>query len=811
MAISKLTPEELYKKCDYRKFDFTTTAELEERLSALGQDRAISAVELGINIKSKGYNLFCLGPEGTGKTSLVKRILEKEAKTRPTPDDWAYVYNFDEPYKPKAINFPAGEAVDFAKDVDDLIADFSANIPAILESEEYQAGLNIIKEKYRQKKEEYIRILQKKAKGKSVSLLHMQAGLVVAPTKNGEVISPDTFDQLPEEEKKALMSDLNAMQEEIESVAQDLPNWEEKQRQEINSLKERYIKIAVKQPIDELRKKYKGQKAAIEFLRNMQNHIINNINDFLPEQEQPSGDDNSDALSALLAKMNKNEEDKFAKFKVNVIVKHEKDSGAPIVLLDHPTQGNLVGKVERIQQYGALLTDFTLIKAGALHHANGGFLLMDARKLLLQPFSWDSLKRALASKTVKIEAPSDETSFTTISLDPEPIPLDLKVILTGDADLFEILSERDPDFRDYFKVEADFGILMDRTDENEIEYAKLIGSLSKKKKIRSLNKQAVARIIEYSSRLAEDTEKLTAHIASIGDLLREADFWARKSKANQIGKNHIEQAIEAQIYRSDRIKQAMQEQIDKGTILMDVTGSRVGQINGLVVYNLSRTSFGKPARITTQVRIGRGEFLNIEREVEMSGPIHTKGVLILQSLLSNRFAKYSPLSLSASIVFEQSYGGVDGDSASSTEYYCLLSAISELPIKQSIAVTGSINQFGEIQPIGGVNEKIEGFFDVCKHNGLTGTQGVIIPRTNVSNLMLREDIVKAVEEGTFTIYAIDTVDDGIEILTGIPAGKADKKGNFPKGTVNYKVKQKLDEYYHLYAKYAKETHGCIAG
>ena len=809
MAISKLTPEELYKKCDYRKFDFTTTAELEERLSALGQDRAISAVELGINIKSKGYNLFCLGPEGTGKTSLVKRILEKEAKTRPTPDDWAYVYNFDEPYKPKAINFPAGEAVDFAKDVDDLIADFSANIPAILESEEYQAGLNIIKEKYRQKKEEYIRVLQKKAKGKSVSLLHMQAGLVVAPTKNGEVISPDTFDQLPEEEKKALMSDLNAMQEEIESVAQDLPNWEEKQRQEINSLKERYIKIAVKQPIDELRKKYKGQKAAIEFLRNMQNHIINNINDFLPEQEQPSGDDNSDALSALLAKMNKNEEDKFAKFKVNVIVKHEKDSGAPIVLLDHPTQGNLVGKVERIQQYGALLTDFTLIKAGALHHANGGFLLMDARKLLLQPFSWDSLKRALASKTVKIEAPSDETSFTTISLDPEPIPLDLKVILTGDADLFEILSERDPDFRDYFKVEADFGILMDRTDENEIEYAKLIGSLSKKKKIRSLNKQAVARIIEYSSRLAEDTEKLTAHIASIGDLLREADFWARKSKANQIGKNHIEQAIEAQIYRSDRIKQAMQEQIDKGTILMDVTGSRVGQINGLVVYNLSRTSFGKPARITTQVRIGRGEFLNIEREVEMSGPIHTKGVLILQSLLSNRFAKYSPLSLSASIVFEQSYGGVDGDSASSTEYYCLLSAISNIPIKQSIAVTGSINQFGEIQPIGGVNEKIEGFFDVCAHQGLSGEHGVIIPRTNVPDLMLREDILQAVEDGKFHVYAIDTVDDGIEILTGIKAGKADKHGNYPKGTVNYAVQQGLNYFYKCYAKYAKETHGCL--
>ena len=467
------------------------------------------------------------------------------------------------------------------------------------------------------------------------------------------------------------------------------------------------------------------------------------------------------------------------------------------------------GKVERIQQYGALLTDFTLIKAGALHHANGGFLLMDARKLLLQPFSWDSLKRALASKTVKIEAPSDETSFTTISLDPEPIPLDLKVILTGDADLFEILSERDPDFRDYFKVEADFGILMDRTDENEIEYAKLIGSLSKKKKIRSLNKQAVARIIEYSSRLAEDTEKLTAHIASIGDLLREADFWARKSKANQIGKNHIEQAIEAQIYRSDRIKQLMLEQIDEGTILMDVEGERVGQINGLVVYNFSRNSFGKPSRITTQVRIGKGEFLNIEREIHLSGPIHTKGVLILQSLIANRFAKYKPMSLSASIVFEQSYGGVDGDSASSTEYYCLISALTEVPIKQSIAVTGSINQFGEIQPIGGVNEKIEGFFDVCSHRGLTGKQGVIIPRTNVKDLMLREDILTAVDEGKFAIYAIDHVDDGIEILTGIKAGKEGKDGKYPKGTINYMVQKKLDEYYKYYVKYAKETHGSL--
>ena len=810
MSITKLKSNQLYTKCDPKKFKFSSTAELEERLSALGQDRALSAVEIGINIQSKGYNLFCLGPEGTGKTSLVKRVLVEEAKKRSTPDDWAYVYNFDEPYKPQAVNFPAGTAAEFAKDIDKLIETLSVSIPAILESDEYKAGQSIIHEKFKQHKEEYIKILQKKAKGKSVSLLHMPVGLVVAPVKNGEVLSPEAFDELPESEKKQLLEDLNQMQEEIENTAQDLPQWEDKQRKETNDLREKFLKIAVKNPIDELHAKYKGHKQANDFLKKIQKHIITNIDEFMPSSENNcGGGEGDDALSALFSRMKQPEEDKYAKFKVNVIVKNEPDSGAPIIHLDHPTQGNLVGRVERIQQYGALLTDFSLIKSGALHQANGGFLLIDARKLLLQPYAWDSLKRALASKTVKIEAPSEETTFTTISLDPEPIPLQVKVILTGDEELYEVLSERDPDFSDFFKVEADFGVLMDRTPENEVEYAKLIGSLSKKKKLRSLNKQAVAKVIEYSSRLAEDSEKLTAHIASIGDLLREADYWARKSKANQIGKNHIEQAIDAQIYRSDRIKQAMLEQIDKGTILMDVEGSRVGQINGLVVYNFSRTSFGKPARITTQVRIGKGEFINIEREVEMSGPIHTKGVLILSSLLANRFAKDRPLSLSASIVFEQSYGGVDGDSASSTEYYCMLSAIANLPIKQNIAVTGSINQFGEIQPIGGVNEKIEGFFDVCRHRGLTGDQGVIIPRTNVKDLMLREDVLNAVDEGKFHIYAVDNVDDGIEILTGIKAGKPDKHGNYPKGTVNYAVRQGLEYFYKRYVKFAKETHGCL--
>ncbi len=810
MAITKLTSKQLYRKCDVSKFDFNTTADLQERLSALGQDRAISAVELGIHIKSRGYNLFCSGPEGTGKTSLVKRVLEQEAKKRKTPDDWAYVYNFEEPYKPIAISFPAGEACNFAKDIDDLIAELSTTLPALVESEEYKAALAIIKQKYKSKKEEYVAVLQRKAKGKRVSLLHMQMGLVVAPMKDGEVLSPDAFDQLPDEEKQLVMDDLNAMQEEIENATQSLPRWEEKQKREIDSLRAKLVKNAVKEPIDELRTKYRQHTQATRFLKSIQKNIIDNIDDFVPEvTDKSAGGNEDDPLQALLAKMKQPEEDKFAKLKVNVIVKNTPGAGAPIITLDHPTQGNLVGKVERIQQYGALLTDFTLIKGGALHKANGGFILLDARKVLEQPFAWDSLKRAIASKRIKIEAPSEETSFTTISLDPQPIPLDVKVVLTGDFEIYDLLCERDPDFRDFFKVEADFGIIMDRNKENEIEYAKLIGSLSKKKGLRSLNKQAVARVIEYASRLADNANKLTAHISSIGDLLREADYWARQSNSKQIGKNHIDQAIEAQIYRSDRIKKEMLEQIDKGTILMDVRGERVGQINGLVVYDFSSYSFGKPARITTQVRIGKGDFVDIEREIEMSGPIHTKGVLILKSLISNRFAKHMPLSLSASIVFEQSYGGVDGDSASSTEYYCLLSAITGVPIKQSIAVTGSINQFGEIQPIGGVNEKIEGFFDVCNHGGLTGKQGVIIPRTNIENLMLRADIVQAVEEGNFTIYAIDTVDDGIEILTGMKAGKINAKGQYPAGTINRLVQESLQGFYQDYARYAKETHGCM--
>ncbi len=801
MPVKPLEPQFLYKTCEIEDFDFNSTAELKDKLSPIGQDRAISAVKFCIDMGSK-YNMFCLGPEGTGKTSLVKNILKEAAEERPTPNDWCYVNNFDEPHKPKAISFPAGKAAPFAKDIDELIAELQVSIPAAFEGEEYRNRLNVIESKYKSKRGEYFEELQKKAKGKNVSLLRMPVGLVVAPMKDGEILSPEAFDALPENERKELMAELNQMQEELEAAVKDVPKWEKDQREEIKKLHTEVTNFAVQHLIKDLKKKYKESKPAVAYLEELYRDLLDNVDEFLEEEEEAE-----DSIQSAMNKAMGGGKKDYRHYQVNVLVKHEENEGAPIVFLDHPTHANIVGRVERQQQFGALLSDFNLIKSGALHNANGGFLLIDARKLITQPFSWDSLKRAIRSKEIKIESPGDDSAFSTVSLDPEPIPLDIKIILIGEAGLYYLLASNDPDFSELFKVEADFCSTMPRTKEAELEYAKLVASLSQKKGLRSLNKNAVARVIEHASRLAEDGEKLTAHIASISDLVKESDYWARQANSNIIGRRHVEQAIEAQIYRSDRVRESMQEQILRESVFIDTTGEKVGQINALVVYELGRICFGKPSRITCQARIGKGEFIDIEREIDMSGPSHSKGVLILQSIIANRFAKETPLSVSCSIAFEQSYGGVDGDSASSTEYYCLLSAIADIPIKQTVAVTGSVNQFGMIQPIGGVNEKIEGFFDICKSRGLTGEHAVVIPKSNVKNLMLRSDVIEAVKAGKFTVYAVETVDEGIEILTGIPAGARDEKGEYPIGTVNRKVEARLKQLYKKSAAFASEFEG----
>ncbi len=796
MTVSPLHFNQLYKTCDDELIQFRTTSELEYLDSPLGQERALAAIDFCINVNSDGYNLFCVGPEGTGKTSLIKRQLTEAAKKRKTPDDWCYINNFEAPHKPKALRLPSGKGAVFAKDIEKLLESLLLVIPAAFDGEEYKNRLKVIEEHFNEQKTSYFNDLQLKTKGKNVSVLRMPVGLVVAPTKDGEVITPEAFDKLPEDERAEILEDLNNTQKELEAAVRDVPKWEKEQREEINNLNEEVANFAVSHMISALKHKYRGLKSVTEYLKELNNDIIQNVVLFFrPEEETEEGEEES-VSSQPINLPQKLSDGPLRRYCVNVMVKHDKNSGAPIVFVDNPTLPNLVGRMERIQQSGSLFMDFNLLKPGALHQANGGFLIMDARNIITHPPAWEALKRSLRSKKISMDPPGEESSvISTVILDPEPIDADVKVILIGEPDLYYLLAENDPEFSELFKIEAHFTSSMERTSENVNKYARLIADLTKDKALRAMNRAAVARVIEYSSRQVSDSRKLSTHISQISDLVKEADYFARVSNSNTIGRNHVEQAIEARDNRADQLRELMTEQIRRGIIMIQTQGAVVGQINSLVVYEVAHFSFGRPSRVTCQVRIGKGDIIDIEREVELGGPSHTKGVLILSSFLAARFAKEAPLSLEASLVFEQSYGEVDGDSASSAELYALLSAISEVPIRQDLAVTGSVNQFGQVQAIGGVNEKIEGFFDICKMQGLTGTQGVLIPQSNVPHLMLRQDVLDAAKDGKFHIYPIATIDEGIELLTGIPAGELQESGEYPLGSINRKVQLRLKNFY----------------
>lgn len=804
MTVSPLPLEKLYRTCDSELIDFKSTSDLKGMQTPLGQERALSAIDFCINVSSDGYNLFCVGPEGTGKTSLIKHQLLEAAKKMPAPDDWCYVNNFEEPHKPKALRLPAGEGVLFAKDIEKLLEDLQIVIPSAFEGEEYRTRLKVIEEHFNEQKTSYFNELQMKTTGKRVSVLRMPVGLVVAPTKDGEVITPEVFDKLPEEERAEILKDLNATQKELEVAVRDTPKWEKEQREEISNLNAEVADFAVSHLIGTLKTKYRGLKQVIAYLTELQEDIINNVELFFNPEDisdsEEKEDDESGQFSPYSSSnfnmVKKLSDGPLRRYCVNVMVKNDKKAGAPVIFVDNPTLPNLVGRMERLQQAGSVIMDFNLLRPGALHQANGGFLIMDARDIISHMPAWEALKRSLRSKKIAMDPPGEESSvISTVILNPESIDLDIKVILIGEPDLYHILSENDMEFPELFKIEAHFSSIMPRTPENITKYANLIADLVREKKLRALNRSAVARVIEYSSRMAGDSEKLSTYVSRISDLLKEADYFARSSNSNSIGRNHVEQAIEAKDNRADLLREMMTEQIKRGTIMIESRGKEIGQINGLVVYEFAHFSFGRPSRITAQVRIGKGEVIDIEREVELGGPSHTKGVLILSSFLASRFAKEFPLSLEGSLVFEQSYGEVDGDSASSAELYALLSAISEVPIRQDLAVTGSVNQLGQVQAIGGVNEKIEGFFDICKMQGLTGTQGVLIPKSNVSNLMLRGDVLEAVKAGNFNVYPITTIDEGLELLTGIPSGVMDKDGNYPAGSLNRKVQLKLKDFY----------------
>jgi len=797
-AVRELGPDALCRRCDPEQFPFETTDDIEDLHEIIGQPRAVEAVQFGIGMEREGYNIFALGPAGTGKYTLVRQALEQRAATEPVPFDWCYVNNFAQPYRPRVLRLPPGTGVKLRRDMEQLVEEVRTALSSAFESEEYRTRRQVIEEEFKERQEQAFNELRQRAQERGLALLRTPVGLVFAPLRDGEVLPPEEFQKLPEEERKRLEAEVEVMQEELQKIIHQMPRWEREMREKVRELDREITNFAVGHLIDELRKKYEELPDVVEYLNAVQQDVIENVRDFLrpeePRQGAPIG-----PVSHLMTGP-----PTLRRYQVNVLVDHSESKGAPVIYEDNPTYQNLVGRVEHMAQMGALVTDFTLIKPGALHRANGGYLILDARKVLLQPYAWEALKRVLQSRQIRIESLGEMLSLvSTVSLEPEPIPLDVKVALLGDRLLYYLLSSLDPDFGELFKVAADFNEEFDRSDENQMLYARLIATLARKEGLRPFDRGAVARVIEHSSRLAGDAEKLSTRMRNICDLLREADYWAGRSGNGAVTAQDVQRAIDAQIYRSDRVREKLQEEILRGTILIDTEGERVGQVNGLSVIQLGNFAFGRPSRITARVRMGRGEVIDIEREVELGGPIHSKGVLILSGFLGARYAAERPLSLSASLVFEQSYSGVEGDSASLAELYALLSAIAEVPIKQSLAVTGSVNQHGQIQAIGGVNEKIEGFFDVCKGRGLTGEQGVLIPVSNVKHLMLRSDVVEAVAAGQFHIYPIETVDQGIELLTGIPAGERDEEGNYPEGTINYLVEKRLAELAEKQAAFAK--------
>lgn len=785
-----LAANDLCKRCDPAQLPFKTTAELEGLSEILGQSRAIEAVQFGLGIQRQGFNLFLLGSHGTGEYPAVQRLIEEKAAKEPIPSDWCYVNNFERPEEPRALQLPPGRGGHLQDDVERLLTELRSAIPAAFESENYRARKHVIEEEVKERREKALETIAADAEKRSIGLLRTPTGLVLAPVRNKQVLGPEEVSQLSEPELKTIEADIAELHKKLEGVMRQVPGWEHEGREKIRQLNEEVTIFAVGHLIEEIHKKYVDLPAVTNFLKDIQQDIIENADEFLGSPENP--------LAALMGVPQPSVATRplfFRRYQVNLFVDHSSSRGAPVIYVDHPTYQNLVGQMEYLSHLGALSTDFNLIRAGALHQANGGYLLLDALKVIAQPYAWEALKRALRSGQLRIESLGQMLSLvSTVSLEPQPIPLQLKVVLIGERLLYYLLSRFDPEFDELFKVGADFDEHMDRIPENDLLYARLIATLVRQEGLLPLDAQAVARVIEHSSRMAGDSEKLLTHQRSLADLLRESDYCARAASQKTIRGMDVQRAIDAHRHRSDRVCKRLQEEILNGTILIDTTGDRVGQVNGISVIELGLFAFGQPSRITARVRMGKGEVIDIEREVELGGPLHSKGVLILSGFLNSRYVPERPLSLSASLVFEQSYGPVEGDSASCAELFALLSAIGEIPIRQSLGVTGSVNQHGQVQAIGGVNEKIEGFFDVCNARGLTGDQGVVIPASNMRHLMLKQDVVEAVEAGRFHVYAIQTIDEGMEILTGMPAGERGPSGAFAAGSINEKVEARLKDF-----------------
>lgn len=780
-----LAAKYLFRPCDPSELPFTTVTELPDPPGLVGQDRAVEAVEFSIGIRRKGFNLFVLGPSGTGKHTLVHEFLKRKAATEPTPSDWCYVHNFSDQRRPRRLMMPPGRARPLSAAMDKLIADLRVALPAAFERDDYRTRREALEQQLKKRHEDAFGDLQRRAELRDVALIRTPLGLALAPMRDGEVLNPDAFKHLAEAARNRIKDDVERFQSELESIVHQIPDWEREHRDAVRKLNRDTTAQTVRRPFEELRKSYTDLPEVLDYLAAIERDILENADEFL----QPARVDGESGgpLAQLTA-----EAPAFRRYRVNVMVDHAKAEGAPVVFEDHPTHQTLVGRIEHMARFGALVTDFNLLVPGALHRANGGYLVLDAEQLLRGSFGYDSLKRALRSGEIQIASLEQLLSLTsTVALEPEPIPLNVKVALIGAPIFYYLLAELDPDFKELFKVAADFNESVDRSPATSGLYARIIAAAVRREKLRPFDRGGVARAIEHCARLSGDSEKLSAQMRSLIDLLQEADYVAGTAQKDVVGAAEVQGAIDAQRNRASRVYERLQEEIRRNTIRIETAGDRVGQVNGLAVLSLGGFSFGNPTRITARIRQGHGEVIDIEREVALGGPLHSKGVLILSGFLGGRFGGSGPLSLTASLVFEQSYGAIDGDSASSAELYALMSALADLPIRQNVAVTGSVDQNGRVQAIGGVNEKIEGFFDVCHARGLDGHQGVLIPAANVKHLMLRHDVVDACAAGQFHVIPVETVDQGIEILTGRSAGVADVTGRYPEGTVNQRIAVRL--------------------
>ena len=783
---NELNYKDLKYICDPKIFKFKSTADLDTSDLVYGQDRGIKALEFGLSVDIKGYNLFLEGPTGVGKTMYTKNFLTNIAKKKKVPNDWCYIYNFEDSNEPIAVSLPAGKGKEFKENMDNFIKDVKVDIKTAFNNEDFEKEKNLIRQEFEEKRNILLQKLNEKSNKHGFQVKTSQNGIYMMPILNGKTIGEEEFEKLDENVKKDFENKSNIVQEQIFEAIGEIKSIEKEADKRIEEWKSNIALLTINVHVNNLKSIYKRNKKINKFIEDIKKDILKNLNCFIhdeiPEQKGPA------MARPEIAKP-------WLNYRVNLFIDNSNLDGAPVIMDTNYSYHNLFGKLEYENQYGILKTDYTMLKPGLLHKANGGYIILQAKDLIANQFSYEALKKALSVKQLDIENSVDQrSSMVMISLKPEPIPLDLKVLLIGTSDLYYTLLSLDSDFRKLFKIKVEFEDDAPRTNENIIKLAKFVHSFCEQEDLLELDKEAMAKIVEFASKLSDDKQKLSTRFNEIGEIVGEASTWAKLAKAKIVTKEFVQTALDERTERIKKYDTRYLQMIKDNTLLISTTGYEVGQINGLTVMTIGDYSFGKPSKITANTYMGKKGIIDIEREVKMSGSTHSKGVLILSGYIGQLFAQEIPLSLTASICFEQVYNGIDGDSASSTEAYALLSSLSGIPINQSIAVTGSVNQKGEIQPIGGINEKIEGFYQICKMRGFNGEHGVIMPIQNIRNLHLSDEIIETVKKGNFHIYAISTIEEGIEILTGVPAGKKDKFGNFPEGSVNYLAYEKLKKY-----------------